>query len=86
MEKKEFIDEFMDRIYLIGSKDNGKYILTLTQAEQVASELYDTCFEKNCNCKCDGCGKMYYESDIKMMFGEFNVCDDCKNNPKVEFE
>ncbi len=41
LNKKEFIDEFMDRIYLLGTKEDGKYILTLTQAEKAASELYD---------------------------------------------
>jgi hypothetical protein len=37
---KEFIDEFMDCIYLSGSKDDGKYILTLSQAEQAAKDLF----------------------------------------------
>jgi hypothetical protein len=48
------------------------------------------CFTRNvicdCNCKCDGCGKMYYESNIKIDFGQFNVCDNCKQNPKIQFE
>ncbi len=39
--KKQFIDEFMDRIYLNGSKEDGKYILTLTEAEKSASEVYN---------------------------------------------
>jgi hypothetical protein len=30
-------------------------------------------------------GKMYYEHDIKIEFGEFNLCDDCRNNPNIEF-
>ena len=48
------------------------------------SEIHDVICSYNC--KCDGCGKMYYESNIKMQFGEFNICDNCKNNPKIEFE
>ena len=77
MEKKEFIDEFMDRIYLIGSKDNGKYILTRSQAEQAASELYDTCFKtfnklavikSVCgNCKC---------RDFRITLGKM-ACSEC---------
>ncbi len=41
IDKKQFIDEFMDKIYLIGNKEDGKYILTLKQAEEAAAELYD---------------------------------------------
>jgi hypothetical protein len=36
----EFVDEFMDCIYLSGSKDDGKYILTLSQAEAAAKDLF----------------------------------------------
>lgn len=38
--KDEFIDEVLDMIYLNGTKEDGKYILTLTQATQVAKEIY----------------------------------------------
>jgi hypothetical protein len=41
IDKKQFIDDFMDKIYLIGNKEDGKYILTLKQAEEAASQLYD---------------------------------------------
>jgi len=40
--KEEFVDEFLDRIYLNGSKDdNGKYILTLQEATTVAEEMFN---------------------------------------------
>lgn len=42
MTKSQFIDEFMDKLYLIGTKENGFYTLTLSQAQNAASELYDT--------------------------------------------
>ena len=54
----------------------------LKQEEQCA--IHDVMC--SCNCKCDGCGKMYYEPNIKFEFGEFNICDDCKNNPNIQFE
>ncbi|MEI8007993.1 MAG: hypothetical protein WCI00_00665 [bacterium] len=40
IDQKAFIDEFMDRIYLHGTKDDGKYVLTLSQAEAAAAEFY----------------------------------------------
>lgn len=41
IDKKAFLDLFMDKIYLIGNKEDDKYTLTLTQAEAAAKELYD---------------------------------------------
>lgn len=38
------------------------------------------------NCKCDGCSIMYDEQNISYVFGEFNLCDDCKNNDKLIFQ
>lgn len=38
--KDEFVDEVLDMMYLNGSKEDGKYILTLAQATQVAKEIY----------------------------------------------
>lgn len=35
----EFADEMMERIYMNGTKDDGKYTLTLTQMEKVAKEM-----------------------------------------------
>lgn len=40
MEKSEFIDNFIDRLYMCGEKDDGKYILTLKEATQAAEEMY----------------------------------------------
>lgn len=72
MEKKEFIDEFVDRIYLIGSKENGKYILTLSQAEEAASELYDVCFET------------LYNPDTKEV--DRKICPSCKDEvSKIQY-
>lgn len=40
-DESEFTDEMMDRIYMNGTKDDGKYTLTLTQMEKVAKEMSD---------------------------------------------
>lgn len=40
MEEEQFVDEFLDRIYICGSKEDDKYILTLSQATQAAKELF----------------------------------------------
>lgn len=45
--KEEFIDEFLDRLYINGSKEDGKYILTLTQATQAANEIYNEFIKDN---------------------------------------
>lgn len=37
----EFIDEVLDIIYLNGTKEDGKYCLTLHQAEKVAKQIYE---------------------------------------------
>ena len=42
--KNEFIDEFLDRLYVNGTKDDGKYILTLSQATNAANEIYNEFF------------------------------------------
>jgi len=42
--KEEFIDEFLDRLYMNGTKDEGNYILTLTQATNAANEIYNQFF------------------------------------------
>lgn len=39
--KEEFVDEFLDRLYMNGTKENEKYILTLSQATTAANEMYD---------------------------------------------
>jgi hypothetical protein len=39
--KEEFVDEFLDRLYMNGSKEDGKYILTLPEATQAAIEIYN---------------------------------------------
>lgn len=44
--KNEFIDEFLDRLYLNGSKEDGKYILTLSEATNAAEEIYNQFFKK----------------------------------------
>ena len=64
----------LDAYERYGAIENEKVVLP--QADVMCS----------CDCKCDGCGKIYYEPNIKMKFGEFNVCDDCKNNPKIQFQ
>lgn len=44
--KEDFIDEFLDRLYINGSKEDGKYILTLKEATNAAKEIYNE-FIKN---------------------------------------
>lgn len=39
--KEDFIDEFLDRLYINGSKEDGKYILTLKEATNAAKEIYN---------------------------------------------
>jgi hypothetical protein len=46
MTKKEFIDELIDKIYIIGSKEDGIYTLTLKQAHKVGEEFYEKIFNK----------------------------------------
>lgn len=41
MTKEEFIDSVIDKIYLHGTKEDGKYTLTLTQARNVSTELFN---------------------------------------------
>lgn len=36
-----FIDKVLDKLYLCGVKENGIYNLTLTQATEVANQLFD---------------------------------------------
>jgi hypothetical protein len=43
--KSEFVDEFLDRLYMNGTKDEGKYILTLTEATNAAVEIYNQYFK-----------------------------------------
>ena len=45
--KDEFIDEFLDRLYMNGTKDDGKYILTLSQATSAANEIYNEFFNSH---------------------------------------
>ena len=41
LDKEKFIDEFLDRLYMNGKKDDGLYILRLSEAENAAKELFD---------------------------------------------
>lgn len=41
-QRQEMVDEILDKIYLIGTKENGKYMLTLKQATEVAEEIFET--------------------------------------------
>jgi hypothetical protein len=45
--EKQFVDEFIDRLYLNGSKEDGKYIQTLPQLECAAKEIYREFFKEN---------------------------------------
>lgn len=40
-QKKDYVDQFLDIIYLVGTKEDGKYCLTLTQAEEACGQMYD---------------------------------------------
>lgn len=42
-----FIDEFLDRLYVNGSKEDGKYVLTLNEATTAATEIYNEFIKKN---------------------------------------
>jgi hypothetical protein len=42
MSKKEFVDEFLDTLYLIGHKEDGKYYLTISEATLAAEQLFAT--------------------------------------------
>jgi len=41
MSKEEFIEELIDQIYLLGDKENGKYIIGLKELERAISIVYD---------------------------------------------
>ena len=43
--ESEFVDEFLDRLYMNGTKENGNYVLTLTQATNAANEIYNQYFK-----------------------------------------
>ena len=49
MEKRIFVDEFIDAVYLAGTKENGEYNLTLSQAEDAAHNLYIKAFPQKQN-------------------------------------
>lgn len=42
----EFVDEFLDSLYLSGTKEDGKYVLSLSQATQAAKDFYLKMFGK----------------------------------------
>ncbi len=37
-------------------------------------------------CSCDGCGKQYQEPNPSYVFGEFNVCPECKKRTDLKWE
>lgn len=42
IQKDAFVDEFLDRLYINGTKDDdGRYVLTRTEAETSAKEMFD---------------------------------------------
>jgi hypothetical protein len=39
--RDKFIDEFLDKLYLCGHKENGNYILSLSEATDAAEQIYN---------------------------------------------
>lgn len=37
-------------------------------------------------CSCDGCGKQYEEPNPSYVFGEFNVCPECKKRTDLQWQ
>ena len=47
MDRDTFVDELLDLMYLIGDKENGSYHLTLSEAIEVADQMYNKIYKKD---------------------------------------
>lgn len=73
------------RYHLVQWHPEREEVRDLECSKQVIQYMKNWLYDSK-NTECDGCGIEYYEPNPKYEFGEYNVCDKCKNNPNIIFE
>ncbi len=75
----------MDTYWIKGS---GKWSVAIKSALSISNPvgIINRAVENSHMTKCHGCGKYYKEPNPTQVFGEFNLCEECENNPNLIME